>query len=60
MKRTKSSSVARKGTCRICGCTEHHACVIGFLDDEACAWADRTKTLCTNPQCLAKAGKLGR
>jgi ParB family chromosome partitioning protein len=36
------------GTCRVCGCTEDRAC------EEACSWADETKTLCDNPDCLAK------
>ena len=53
----KRKQRARKGTCRFCGCTERRACVIGFLDDESCAWADSTKTLCTNPRCLAKVSK---
>lgn len=38
------------GTCRICGCTEDHAC------ETPCAWADDTQTLCDNPDCVAKAG----
>lgn len=43
------------GKCRICGCTEKHACIIEDLmgDRTACAWFNRSKTLCTNPKCLA-------
>ncbi len=34
--------------CRICGCTERHACPGG------CAWVE--PDLCSNPECLVKAG----
>lgn len=40
------------GTCRICGCTEDHACE---TDDGTCSWADDSETLCDNPDCVAKA-----
>lgn len=47
------------GRCRICGCTEISACV-GIPVREGvfanCSWADATRTLCTNPVCLDKAG----
>ncbi len=52
-----------KGTCRYCGCTEGkpyrmvpdpHAPISGQPIIE-CEWADKTKTLCTNPLCLEKA-----
>jgi hypothetical protein len=49
----KKRQPMRKGTCRICGCTDSTPCLIGFFD-EPCVWADSTKTLCTNPNCLAK------
>jgi hypothetical protein len=47
------------GRCRICGCTETSACVgiplaKGVVG--ACSWADSSRTLCTNPDCLEKAG----
>jgi hypothetical protein len=44
------------GRCRICGCTEHDACVLGDEDEEeTCGWADATYTLCDNPACVASA-----
>jgi hypothetical protein len=48
---------ARPGRCRICGCTEHHACTISGLagDERPCGWADAGRTLCDNPNCLASA-----
>jgi hypothetical protein len=49
------------GRCRICGCTETAACV-GIPVREGhfanCSWADPSRTLCTNPLCLEKAGVL--
>jgi hypothetical protein len=30
------------GQCRVCGCTDDHACLDG------CAWADEDHTLCTS------------
>lgn len=44
-----------RGKCRVCGCTEAAPCDIGL---DACAWADKAKTLCTNPKCLRAAKKL--
>jgi len=41
--------VYNHGTCRICGCTDDHACA------EPCSWADESQTLCDNPDCIAKA-----
>lgn len=32
----------RSGVCRVCGCTDQHAC------DGGCSWADASHTLCTN------------
>ena len=46
------------GSCRMCGCTEGEAC-LESNDGEwsgPCAWADATQTLCSNPDCLTKAG----
>jgi hypothetical protein len=53
--------VCQKGVCRICGCTDRAACILGspgVFDDDliVCSWADATETLCTNPKCLAAAG----
>lgn len=57
----------RRGECRFCGCTETTACQLITIAIEAraierpamhvdmCSWADETRTLCTNPGCLAKA-----
>jgi ParB family transcriptional regulator, chromosome partitioning protein len=39
-------AAAQRGVCRVCGCTESTPCAGG------CAWADKTETLCTNPNCL--------
>lgn len=40
------------GKCRYCGCTETTPCHVGKAG--ACAWYDKDRTLCTNPQCLRK------
>jgi hypothetical protein len=53
----------RAGVCRVCGCTELQACLLPapfalFVEGDAymgCSWADATRTLCTNPACLAAA-----
>ncbi|CAN5574905.1 hypothetical protein BH10PSE14_BH10PSE14_06470 [soil metagenome] len=39
------------GACRICGCTEDRAC------EGSCSWTDKTRTLCNNPDCVAKAAE---
>lgn len=41
--KTKPAKAAKPkpGTCRVCSCTEDHACEGG------CSWADKTKTICT-------------
>ena len=52
-----------KGTCRYCGCNEEKPCryvpnphgPIAGQPVITCEWADKTKTLCTNPLCLEKA-----
>jgi hypothetical protein len=46
-------SMPPAGVCRICRCTEDRACLIDGV--MPCSWADWTETLCTNPDCLAKA-----
>lgn len=38
--------IAEQGKCRVCGCTEDHACEGG------CSWADEAQTLCTS--CVAE------
>lgn len=43
---------AQVGRCRICGCTDDHAC------ETPCSWADEAHTLCDNPDCVAKAAAL--
>jgi len=51
----------KKGICRICGCTEKKACkvrtILGSKQTQPCSWVDATKTLCSNPDCVAKAKK---
>jgi ParB/RepB/Spo0J family partition protein len=41
---------AKAGTCRICGCTQGTPCIskMGI----ACAWADKSRTLCDTPICV--------
>jgi hypothetical protein len=52
------------GKCYICGCTDGKPCRM-LPDPDApiagqkivnCAWADKSRTLCTNPKCLRQAG----
>lgn len=56
----KAAQPAR-GVCRICGCgtKEKPACEISLRNGKGgfggCSWTDKTKTLCTNPKCLAAA-----
>jgi hypothetical protein len=58
----ENSSVP-KGVCRHCGCTEEKPCKYVPIPHGPIAgqpvltakWADKTKTLCTNPMCLEKA-----
>lgn len=51
--------VPQPGRCRVCGCTESAAC-IGIPIREGvfanCSWADPSRTLCNNPECMARAG----
>lgn len=55
-----SKEPLRGGTCRYCGCTEAHACVVAPLPNVShdnivgCSWADDEQTICTNPLCLAQ------
>lgn len=43
----------REPTCRYCGCTEDHACILEDDDGNTrtCAWA--AHSVCDNPECLA-------
>lgn len=43
------------GTCRHCACTDGKHCQI-YSGGEMCecSWANRERTLCTNPDCLMK------
>lgn len=34
------------GTCKVCGCTDDHACY--DADYGACWWVDETETLCSH------------
>lgn len=43
----------QKGVCRICGCTDDHACHL--LSGWPCSWVNNTHTLCSNPDCIRKA-----
>ncbi len=36
--------IVTPGVCRVCGCTEEDACIVGGVP---CAWADKKRTLCT-------------
>lgn len=53
------AKLPKKGTCRVCGCTEKKACRVktipGSNATQSCSWADETKTLCSNPKCVAAA-----
>lgn len=59
-KKAESEFAASLPRCAICGCFEAHACVLG--QGGRCSWS-RDKRLakvgrvCTNPVCLAEAGK---
>ena len=52
----------KAGTCRVCGCTDEKPCrmlpdpiPIAGQNLTTCAWADGSRTLCTNPKCLRQA-----
>lgn len=49
----------KRGTCRICGCTETTPCMTPG-GPCAWAWADKTQTLCSNPNCIRKAAGLDK
>jgi ParB-like chromosome segregation protein Spo0J len=53
--KSKKSKGVKKGTCRICGCTESKGCTLPNGDN--CDWTDKTKTLCDTPDCLKAAKK---
>jgi hypothetical protein len=60
----KSHRSLKKGTCRICKCTEKRACQFIVKNQggkgsvpKTCSWTDATKTLCNNPNCLKAAAK---
>ena len=58
LKGRAQKEAAKGGKCRFCGCTWDDACVLdrrGIAMLITCAWADSTRTLCTNPKCLEKA-----
>lgn len=45
--------------CRICKCTQEKACrYIEKGVTRSCSWIDESRTLCTNPLCIAAAKKL--
>lgn len=64
------SHLPQPGTCRICHCTEDRACTLlvmgksGLGDPDGsrtCGWADQSRTLCDNPECIAEAKReIGR
>lgn len=48
----KKTDKSKKGTCRICGCTESNACV---TNGTPCHWTDESETLCS--ACAGKQKK---
>jgi len=54
----------KKGTCRICGCTEGTSCTVELptfgtsYSPRHCSWTDKTKTLCDAPHCVKKDAEL--
>lgn len=44
---------SRRPFCHICFCTEENACDLGL---EACSWANKEQTVCSNPRCVEAAG----
>lgn len=54
----KGDTKAKKSTggkCRVCGCTEATPCTL--RDGSACAWIEKSQTLCNNPACVKQASK---
>ena len=59
-KKTKAKKPAaakkpKSGICQVCGCTDTTPCDVGI--EGACAWVDKTHTLCSNPACVKAAKK---
>jgi ParB/RepB/Spo0J family partition protein len=58
LKPATPSAGPKAGVCRYCGCTPAHACVLkhgkGGVPVTTCKWADKSKNICTNPECLKK------
>ncbi len=42
----------RPVTCRVCGCTDHHACI---TPEGPCRWVEAD--LCSNPECVEAAAR---
>ena len=47
----------REGHCQVCGCTGESC---SMPAGEKCWWMNRTRTLCSNPQCVMAAHKSKR
>lgn len=51
---------AAAGRCRVCGCTDGNACVLApeIIEGDGapltCRWVDPSRTLCSNPRCVAE------
>jgi hypothetical protein len=45
------------GVCFVCGCTDDTPCMILVAENcvKPCSWANKERTLCDNPDCLAEA-----
>jgi hypothetical protein len=48
-----TKEAAQSGMCRYCNCTAKHGCA------RECFWADEAQTVCTIPNCIAKAAEDG-
>ena len=56
LEQVKRNGGSFPGICSECGCTENNACMIeGLVDEEPCWWANRERTLCSNPKCVTAA-----
>ena len=52
---TTAKTNATPGVCMYCGCDERHACELRTGEGTMpCSWADETRTVCTNPDCLVR------
>lgn len=52
----------RPGVCQFCGCTDAKGCVLHDSEPYGvvtCGWANRGRTVCSNPQCIRRAKKEG-